>query len=91
MDTKLLSYLLRAKNRRNVLLMISKESLTPAQIMRRTNMYESHVSRTLKELLTNNLVKCDNPDERRFRFYSITKMGIKMSKEVEKLLKEISK
>lgn len=89
MDCKLISFTLRAKNRRNVLLLLAKEKLTPSQIMKRTNMYESHTSRTLKELLSRKLIVCENPNERRFRFYKITSLGKKTAKDVEKILKEI--
>ena len=91
MDANLLSYILRAKNRREVLLFLVKETLTPAQIMRRTKMYESHVSRTLKELLDKKLIVCKNPNERRFRFYNITKLGRNMTKEADKILKDIKR
>lgn len=89
MESKLLSFVLKAKNRRRVLLLIAKERLTPAQIMRRTGMYESHTSRTLKELSNKKLIQCENPTERRFKFYSITKLGREVAKEIEKILKEI--
>ena len=74
-----------------MLLLISKARVTPGQIVRKTGMYESHVSRTLKELLEKKLVICENPKERRFKFYRITKLGKDVVKEVEKLLKEIGK
>ncbi len=90
MDAKLLSYVLRAKNRRETLLLISKEKrLTPSQITKRTGMYESHTSRTIRELLDKKLLICQNPNERRFRFYSVTNLGKIISKEVDKILKEI--
>ncbi|MBI2129973.1 winged helix-turn-helix transcriptional regulator [Candidatus Woesearchaeota archaeon] len=91
MDCKLISFVLRAKNRRKVFLLLAKEKLTPSQIMKRTNMYESHTSRTLKELLSRKLIVCENPNERRFRFYKITYLGKKTAKDVEKILKEIGK
>lgn len=91
MDCELISFVLRAKNRRNVLLLLAKGRLIPSQIMKRTNMYESHISRTLRELLSKKLIVCENPNERRFRFYKITSLGNTIAKEVENILKEIKK
>lgn len=91
MDAKLLSFVLRAKNRRNVLIIIAKEKLTPSQITKRTGMYESHTSRTMSDLLKKKLIICENPAERRFKFYKITKLGRKVAGEVEKILREIGK
>ena len=90
MDIKLISFVLRAKNRRTILSMLVKERLTPSQIMKRTNMYDSHISRTIKELVQIGLVECENAEERTFRFYSATKLGCEVAKEVEKIRKEIS-
>jgi len=91
MDAELLSFVLRAKKRRAVLVLLSKERLTPAQIMKRTGMYESHVSRALKELLDKGTIECENPKERRFRFYKITNLGKEVLKEAEEIAKEINK
>lgn len=91
MNCELISFVLRAKNRRTVLLLLAKEKLIPSQIMKRTSMYESHISRTLKELLSKKLIVCENPNERRFRFYRITSLGKEVAKEVERILKEIDK
>lgn len=91
MNVKLISYILRAKNRRNVLTLLTKETLTPAQIMKRTKMYESHVSRTLKELQQKKLIVCKNPEDRRYKFYKTTEIGRKIEKEQEKILEEIKK
>jgi predicted transcriptional regulator len=91
MEIKLLSFVLRSKTRQEILALLSKETLTPSQIMKRTEMYESHVSRALKELLGNGLVECENPKERRFRFYRITNLGKEVLKQAEKITNEIKK
>lgn len=85
MDKKLLSFVLRSKNRKLVLDLLSKESLTPSQIMKKTPMYESHISRTLKELRENDLILCENPSDRRFKFYFATDLGKEVLKEVKKI------
>ncbi len=90
MEVEKVTFVLRSKNRRTLLIMLSKETLTPAQMMKRTSMYESHVSRCLKELKDEKLIECKNPNERRFKFYKITKKGKYVCKEVEKIAKEIA-
>jgi len=91
MNTKLEPFILRSKKRREILEILSKERLTPAQIMKRTKMYESHVSRALKELLEKGLIECENPEERRFRFYIATDKGKKIFESVKIILEEIEK
>ena len=90
MDAEELSFILRSKKRKEILDVLSKNKLTPAQIMKRTGMYESHVSRALKELLNRDMIECENPNERRFRFYKITNFGKEVLKETEKISKEIN-
>ncbi|MEK6916007.1 MAG: winged helix-turn-helix domain-containing protein [Nanoarchaeota archaeon] len=89
MNLSLVSFVLRAKNRKKILDFLSKETLTPAQLMKRTSMYESHVSRSLRELLEQKLIECENPKERRFRFYKITKLGKEILEESQKIEDEI--
>lgn len=91
MEIKLLSFVLRSKIRQEILTLLSKETLTPSQITKRTEMYESHVSRALKELLENGLIECENPKERRFRFYIVTDLGKEILKQTEKISNEIKK
>lgn len=91
MKATLLSYVLRSKKRRDILSCIAKDKQTASQLKKKTGMYESHVSRALKELSAKNLIKCENPKERRFKFYKITKTGKKTIGETEKILAELGK
>lgn len=91
MDSATLSFVLRASKRRSILHMLEKEKLAPSQLMKRTGMYESHVSRALKELESSGLIECENPKERRFRFYKITDLGKKVIRKTRKILKEIGR
>ncbi|MBU1622948.1 MAG: MarR family transcriptional regulator, partial [Nanoarchaeota archaeon] len=82
-DKSLLSFILRGKKRITVLKTISKDEVISAQIEEETKMYKSHVSRTLKELRKKKLIKCENPNDRYFKFYKITNLGKKV---LEKIL-----
>ena len=83
-NKSLISFILRGKNRIMVLNTISKDEVVSAQIEEKTNMYKSHVSRTLKELRKKKLIKCVNPNDRYFKSYKITNLGTKV---LEKILK----
>ncbi|MBU2589733.1 MAG: winged helix-turn-helix domain-containing protein [Nanoarchaeota archaeon] len=83
---ELISFILRAKNRKRILSLLEKEYKLPAQLMKETGMYKSHVSRTLKELKDKRLIACKNPDDHTFRFYTLTKKGKVILKEVKEEL-----
>jgi predicted transcriptional regulator len=90
MSTKnILSYILRAKNRINILGALSDGKKISAQIEKQTEMYKSHVSRALKELKDKKLISCINPNDRDFKFYELTSEGKKVLSEVRKILKDI--
>jgi DNA-binding MarR family transcriptional regulator len=73
-----LAFVLRAKNRVKILETLKGKQFISKQIEEETGMYKSHVGRTLKELLSKDLVKCINPEDRNFRFYEITQKGKKV-------------
>jgi DNA-binding MarR family transcriptional regulator len=73
-----LAFVLRAKNRVKILETLKNNKLISKQIEEKTGIYKSHVSRTLKELISKDLVKCINPEDRNFRFYEITQKGKKV-------------
>jgi len=71
------SFVIRAKNRKAVLLCLSKPK-TPAQIAKELNLSLPHVSRALKELEKEGLVECLTPDEKVGRIYRRTLIGEKV-------------
>lgn len=86
-DLKLVSFVMRAKNRQKVLYLLENEAKIPAQIMKETGMYKGHTSRALKELSERNLIFCKNPEDRSYKFYAIARKG----KDILKKIKEIRK
>ena len=82
-----LSFVLRAKNRLKVMDALSKGKKISSQIEKETVMYRAHVSRTLKELQSHDLIVCVNPEDRAFKFYSLSKKGKLILAEALKLLK----
>jgi DNA-binding MarR family transcriptional regulator len=85
----IVSFVLRAKNRLKVLQALSEGQKISAQIEKQTKMYKSHVSRTLKELISKKLIRCMNPQDRNYRFYLITLEGKEALSNVKLLLKDI--
>jgi len=82
-DPKLISFVARAKRRKETLNLLSKQTqLSQPEIMRALNQYKSHNSATIKELVQKDLIRCINPEDRSFKFYKITKKGKNILKEV---------
>jgi DNA-binding MarR family transcriptional regulator len=71
------SFVLGSKLCRKILecLNSSNKPLAPLQISKITNIARSNVSTKLGILSKRNLVKCINPESRKWRFYTITKKG----------------
>ena len=71
------SFILRSRLAKKILkaLESSKEPLAPKQISQKTNMARSNVSTKLGYLLKRDLVKCVNPEAKKWRFYEITIKG----------------
>lgn len=72
---ELVSFILRAKNRKVILHELGRENKTATDLMKTTKMYKSHVSRTLKELMDEGLIECLNPNDREYKFYKLTRKG----------------
>lgn len=81
----LIAFVRRGKNRKTLLKLLSDKKKTQAELHHESNMYRTHVRRTLLELQKKKLVKCLNPKDRICKMYQITNLG----KSVEKKLKEL--
>ncbi len=86
---KLVLDLIRSKNKRDVLFYISeKKQILQSQLVKITFLYASHLSRTLKYLRDEKLIVCENPNDRNYKVYKITNLGLKISKDVKKLMND---
>ncbi len=82
-DINLLSFVVRGKNRQDVLMCLNNKSLQrQADIAQKTKMYRTHVRRTLIELEKQKLVICLNPKQTQGKLYKITQKGEKILKEI---------
>ena len=83
MNWKLISYALRSKQRRDIILALEKPK-TPTQIAHDTKLSVAHVSRTLKEFSTKELVICLTPKEKIGRLYQLTDKGKEVLRNLKK-------
>ncbi len=84
-NPKIISFVARSKRRIEVLKLLLNGKKSQPEIMKTTNMYKAHTSRTLKELLERKLIVCRNPEDRSFKFYRITPLGKKVLGEVNNI------
>jgi len=89
MDSELVAKILRSKLKYQILLEISKEKVTQAQLSKRLNLYRSHINQIITDLLKNNLIICLNPKDRDYKFYEITKLGKNVLSSADKIKKEL--
>lgn len=64
-------------------LLASDKPLAPIQISRKTNIAQSNISTKMKPLVKRGLVKCINPEARKWRFYTATSKGRSVFKEIQ--------
>ena len=85
-NAKLIAFIARSKRRLEVFGLLKEKERSQAELMKKTEMYKGHTSRTLKELSDKKLIVCTNPEDREFRFYKITKKGERILEEVKRLI-----
>ncbi len=84
------SFVLRGRNRRNILRAFLQEKMTAVQISKALSIPSSNVARNIVELRDRKLIVALTK-ERKFRFYKITPKGRKVLKEVERIRKMLQK
>jgi len=89
MDAKLVAKILRSKLKHQILLEISKDKITQAQLSKRLNLYRSHINQIITDLSKDNFIVCLNPKDRDYKFYEITKLGKEILSSADKIKKEL--
>jgi predicted transcriptional regulator len=84
-EANLISFVARSERRKEILNLLKTERKSQPSIMNQTKMYKAHTSRALKELSEKKLIICENPSDRSFKFYKITRKGIEVLKEINQL------
>ena len=75
------SFIIRAKNRKAVFKSLM-EPKTPSQLSKELGINLGFVSNILIELQERKLVECLSPNEKRHRFYKVTKKGKNLLKKI---------
>ena len=70
-----ISMLKSSEYRKKIIKAIGNNTVTPSEISKKIGIRLNHVSMFLKDLKTNNLVKCLNEDMRKGRLYELTELG----------------
>jgi len=83
MDWELLSFILRSKRRKEVILALNTPK-TPSEIASKIKVSVSHVSRTLNEFTKKGLVRCKTPQAKIGRVYVLTDKGKDILKHLKK-------
>lgn len=81
----LATFVLRGKNRKEIMKILLEGNKTQAELHKITNMYRTHVRRTLNELISNKLVNCINPNDKRYKIYQLTPIGKNTMKKINNL------
>jgi len=87
-DYSLISFVLRGERRKAILLCFDKPMI-PKEIAEKCEVSIHNVSKSLKELVDKGLIKCENPNDKFYRFYSLTDKGDDSNNNLSK--EEISK
>lgn len=77
MEWEDISFILRSPLRKAILHALQEEPMAPVQIARETGIGKSNVSTKLGELRDRDMVEVLNPDDRKWRFYTLTTHGRK--------------
>jgi len=83
LDWKKYGYVISSEYRKRVIFSLVGGPKTPKQIAIDTSLHLSHVSQTLKELSSFEIVICLNPELKRGRVYELTKEGREIAKQIK--------
>ena len=71
----LLGKLMASSYRKKILQALAEATMIPSKLSDVTHLNRTHVSRFLKELQNDGLVRCDTQELRKGKLYSITELG----------------
>ena len=82
-DIYLIAFVKRAKNRCVILKLLANKEKTQAELHHESDLYRTHVRRTLLELQKKKLVKCLNPKDRIYKMYQLTSLGKEVLEKIQ--------
>ncbi|MGQ4876558.1 MAG: winged helix-turn-helix domain-containing protein [Promethearchaeia archaeon] len=84
-DWELISYITSSTIRFKILIELNKKQNIPSRLAKSLNIPISHISKTLTELESHQLVNCLTPNRRKGKFFSITNKGKDILKQINKI------
>ena len=75
MNWENLGFIKASKYRKNIILALASRNKTPNDLKSELRMHMTHVSSTLKDLVSKGIVQCLTPDLRKGKIYSLTNAG----------------
>lgn len=82
MDKDLVDFVIGSRIRYKILVELNNKECTPTYLSKSCALHISSVSRSLKELLKEEMIACINNDKKIPRNYSITYKGISVLKQI---------
>jgi predicted transcriptional regulator len=79
-----IEYINRSQYRIKVMKSLDGEVKIPSEIANDTEIFQNHISNTLRQLKEHELVECINPEVRKGRLYRLTDKGDEIVKNLEK-------
>lgn len=77
-------FVLASKYRKVVIQALAEKPKTPKQIASETKCNLSHVSRSIRQLESRDLITCLTPDRRKGKLYGLTDNGVKIFNQLYK-------
>lgn len=74
-EIKAEDYVKKSKYRTKVLESLKDDVKIPSEIAKDTEIYQNHISNTLRQLREHELIECINPEVRKGRLYRLTALG----------------
>ncbi|MEK6864771.1 MAG: winged helix-turn-helix domain-containing protein [Nanoarchaeota archaeon] len=84
MDTKKLSFAVRSKTRRRILMALESNKM-PSQLKKELKLEDSNVARALRELEKEGLIKCITSPAKMGKIFRLTKEGKEIREEVMRM------
>jgi len=79
-----ISFIISSSYRQKVLKLLENPKM-PSKIARELNINKTHISKTLKELLSKKVINCLTPKAKKGKLYLISNYGKQILKEISKL------
>ena len=73
------SFVISAPNRKKVIIALDREK-TPKELAKELRKQDANISRALRELTNEEIIKCLTPEKKRGRIYVLTKIGAEIRK-----------